>query len=159
MLQADKKLALVSPSMSLQQVKAVKEFCQTYDIDLFSLAYIDESFGDDWLKTNDVSANFSGVKELNINSAQEVFDTSLENAEVVINFDHTFLKGEALNNKRVVQFTTSNCDTPYELIFAIANFAHEGGTIINCDGIRQDFYATKYKNEIPTLVELLGELA
>ena len=159
LLQSDKKLALISPSMSLQQLKVVKEFCQMHDITLFSLAYIDESFGDDWLKTNDLSANFAGVKELNINSTKEAFDASLENAEVVINFDHTFLKREALNNKRVVQFTTSNCDTPYELIFAIANFAHERGTIINCDGIRQDFHATKYKSEIPTLVELLGELA
>jgi len=158
LLQADKKLALVSPSMSLQQLQCVKEFCQTHDIDLFSLAYIDESFGDDWLKTNDLSANFSGVKELNINSSKEEFDTSLKDAEVVINFDHYLLKRQVLNNKRVVQFTTSNCDTPYELIFAIANFAHDSGTIINCDGIRQDFYATKYKNEIPTLVELLGEL-
>lgn len=159
LLQADKKLALVSPSMSLQQLGTVKEFCQSHDIDLFSLAYIDESFGDDWLKTNDLSANFAGVKELNINSSKEAYDASLKNAEVVINFDHTYLKREALNNKRVVQFTTSNCDTPYELIFAIANFAHDSGTVINCDGIRQDFHATKYKNEIPNLVELLGELA
>ena len=158
LLQSDKKLALVSPSMSLQQLQFVKDFCQTYDMDLFSLAYIDESFGDDWLKTNDLSANFTGVKELNINSSKEEFDSSFKNAEVVINFDHDLLKRQALNNKRVVQFTTSDCDTPYELIFAIANFAHDSGTIINCDGIRQDFYATKYKNEIPTLVELLGEL-
>ncbi len=159
LLQADNKLALVSPSMSLQQLQYVKDFCQTHDIDLFSLAYIDESFGDDWLKTNDLSANFTGVKELNINSSKKEFDTSLKEAEVVINFNHDLLKRQALNNKRVVQFTTSNCDTPYELIFAIANFAHDSGTIINCDGIRQNFYATKYKNEIPTLVELLGELA
>ena len=159
LLHTDKKLALVSPSMSLQQLQSVKEFCQTYDIDLFSLAYIDESFGDDWLKTNDVSANFTGVKELNINISKEGFDTSLKDAKVVINFDHDLLKRQALNNKRVVQFTTSNCDTPYELIFAIANFAHDSGTIINCDWIRQGFNATKYKNEIPTLVELLGELA
>jgi len=83
----------------------------------------------------------------------------LKNAEVVINFDHKLLKLQALDNKRVVQFTTSNCDTPYELIFAIANFAHDSGTVINCDGIQQDFHATKYKNEIPTLVALLGEWA
>ncbi len=157
LLKADNKLALVSPSMSLQQLQSVKEFCQTYDIDLFSLAYIDESFGDNWLKTNDLSANFTGVKELNINSSEKEFYTSLKDAEVVINFDHDLLKHQALHNKRVVQFTTSNCDTHYELIFAIANFAHDSGTIINCDGIRQDFYATKYKNEIPTLIELLGE--
>jgi NADH-quinone oxidoreductase subunit G len=158
LLTMENKLALVSPSMSLQQLQSVKEFCQTYDIYLFSLAYMDESFGDDWLKTNDLSANFRGVKELNINSSKEAFETSLENAEVVINFDHDLLKHQALHHKRVVQFTTSNCDTHYELIFSIANFAHDSGTIINCDGIRQDFYATKYKNETPTLVELLGEL-
>ncbi|GIU00325.1 NADH dehydrogenase [Sulfurovum sp. TSL6] len=158
LLTMENKLALVSPSMSLQQLQSVKSFCQTYDIDLFSLAYMDENFGDDWLRTNDLSANFTGVKELNINSSKEAFETSLENAEVVINFDHDLLKHQALHHKRVVQFTTSNCDTHYELIFAIANFAHDNGTIINCDGIRQDFYATKYKSETPTLVELLGEL-
>lgn len=158
LLTMENKLALVSPSMSLQQLQRVKEFSQTYDIDLFSLAYMDESFGDDWLKTNDLSANFRGVKELNINSSKEAFETSLENAEIVINFDHDLLKQQALHHKRVVQFTTSNCHTDYELIFAIANFAHDSGTIINCDGIRQDYYATKYKSETPTLAELLGAL-
>jgi NADH-quinone oxidoreductase subunit G len=158
LLRVDKKVALVSPSMSLQQLQTVKEFCQNHNIELFSLAYIDENFGDDWLKTNDMSANFAGVKELNINSSKDDFEISLQNAKVVINFDHKLLKNRELKSKRVIHFTTSKLDSDYEFVFAIANFAHESGTVINCDGIRQDFYATKYKNEIPTLAELLGEL-
>lgn len=158
LLKEDKKLALVSPSMSLQQLQAVKSFCKNNTIELFSLAYIDDSFGDEWLRTNDMSANFSGVKELGINSDEDKFNSSLEDAHVVINFDHKYLKNRDLKSKRVAHFTTSHVDADYELIFAIADFAHDSGTIINCDGIRQDFYATKYESSNPRLVDILEEL-
>ena len=158
LLKEDKKLALVSPSMSLQQLKAVKEFCKNSKIELFSTPYIDESFGDDWLKTNDMSANFSGVKELNISTCKEDFFSSLNRVNVVINFDHNYLKRESLHDKKVVQFTTTDIQSGYELIFAIANFAHESGSVINCDGIRQEFYATKYRSNSPRLIELLEKL-
>jgi NADH-quinone oxidoreductase subunit G len=157
LLKEDRKLALISPSMSLQQLQTVKHFCINNNIELFSLAYIDESFGDDWLKTNDMSANFAGVKELNISTCKEDFFSSLEGAKVVLNFDHKYFKENNIENKKVVHFTTTNIEGDYELIFAIANFAHESGTIINCDGIRQDFYATKYRGTAPRLAEFLEE--
>ncbi|MBU1658532.1 (2Fe-2S)-binding protein [bacterium] len=158
LLRAEKKVALVSPSFSLQQLQAVKEFCKNYNIELFSLPYADESFGDDWLKTNDTSANFTGVKELNISTCQDKFNSFLESSELVVNFDHNLLKVKELENKKVISFTTSKIEIKCEAVFAIANFAHESGTIINCDGIRQDFYATKYRCEAPRLIELLEEL-
>lgn len=155
LFKAEKKVALVSPSLSLQQLQSVQIFCKNHAIELFSSAYIDESFGDDWLRTNDMSANFAGVKELHINTSKEAFESSLEKADVVINFDHKLLKDRELKNKKVIHFTSTNIKIPSEAVFAIANFAHESGTIINCDGIRQDFYATKYESEAPRLSELL----
>ncbi len=158
LFKAEKKVALVSPSLSLQQLQSVQIFCKNHEIELFSLSYIDENFGDEWLRTNDMSANFAGVQELQINSSKKAFESSLENADVVINFDHKLLKNQELKNKKVIHFTTTNIKIPNEAVFAIANFAHESGTIINCDGIRQDFYATKYKSEERRLAELLEEL-
>ncbi len=156
LLKTEKKVALVSPSFSLEQLQAVKEFCQKQAIELFSLQYIDESFGDNWLKSNDRSVNFAGVKELNINTSKEEFESSLKSAEVVINFDHIFLKDKESEDKKIVHFSSSKCQSG--TVYAIANFAHENGTLINCDGIRQEFYATKYKSEAPRLTELLEEL-
>ncbi len=156
LLHVKKKVALASPSLSLEQLQAIQEFCQKYKVALFSLPYIDESFGDDWLKTNDRSANFAGVKELLISTCQDDFENSLKDANLVINFDHTFLKNQAFTDKQVVHFSTTKCD--YGTVYAIANFAHENGTLINCDGLRQEFYATKYRGETPRLVELLEEL-
>jgi len=158
LLKEDKKVALISPSMSLQQLKFVKDFCQNRSIELFSTAYIDENFADEWLRTNDKSSNFAGVKKLGINSCEDEFFNSLKSAEVVLNFNHKYLKENKIETKRVVQFTTTDVDIGYELVFAIANFAHESGTVINCDGIRQDFYATKYRDNTPRLIELLEEL-
>lgn len=158
LLQDDKILALVSPSMSLQQLKSVQDFCKNHSIELFSLSYIDEGFGDDWLKTNDMSANLAGVKELNISTCEDDFNASLQNAEVVLNFDHKHLKEKKIEKKRVVHFTTTKLQSSYELVFAIANFAHESGTLINCDGIRQEFYATRHRGAAPRLSELLGEI-
>lgn len=157
-LKEEKKVALVSPSFSLQQLDAVKQFCQSHNIELFSLPYVDESFGDDWLRTNDRSANFTAVKELNISTNKDDCEASLMGAEVIINFDHNMLKNIEFDNKKIIHFTTSNVKNKYEQLFIIANFAHESGTLINCDGIRQDFYATKYKSETPRLIELLEEL-
>ncbi|MFA6195847.1 MAG: 2Fe-2S iron-sulfur cluster-binding protein [Sulfurimonas sp.] len=168
LLKTEKKVALASPSLSLEQLQAIKEFCEKNSIELFSLPYIDENFGDDWLKTNDRSANFAGVKELQISTCQNDFDNSLKNANLVINFDHNLLKfhmrGErmrgstlgVLEDKQLLHFSTSKCE--YGTVYAIANFAHENGTLINCDGIRQEFYASKYRGETPRLVELLEEL-
>lgn len=155
-LNVDKKVALVSPSLSLQQLQAVKGFCENHTIALFSLAYTDENFGDEWLKTNDISANFAGVKECQISTSQEEFDKSLENANLILNFDHRFLKDKDFTDKKVIHFSTTKCE--YGIVYAIANFAHENGTLINCDGIRQDFYSTKYQGETPTLNELLEAL-
>lgn len=155
-LKVDKKVALVSPSLSLQQLQAVKEFCENHTITLFSLAYTDENFGDDWLKTNDISANFAGVQECHISTSQAEFEKSLKTANLVLNFDHKFLKENHLTDKKVIHFSTSPC--AYGSVYAIANFAHENGTLINCDGIRQNFYATKYPSNTPTLNELLEAL-
>lgn len=158
LLELDKKVALISPSLSLEQLEGVKLFCEQNRIELFSLAYIDSEFGDDWLRTNDVSANFSGVKELKINSDEDEFEKSLESSELVINFDHRHLKYRNLGNKNVVQFTSSNMKKDKGLIFSFANFAHDSGTLVNCDGIRQTFNATKYRDVNPTLLELLSEI-
>ncbi len=155
LFKSEKKVALVSPSFTLQQLQSVQLFCKNHEIELFSLPYIDEKFGDDWLKTNDRSANFAGVKELFISVNQDDFENSLKDANLIINFDHTLLKEREIKGKKVIHFTTTNIEIPSEATFAIANFAHENGTIINCDGIRQEFYATKYKSEAPRLTELL----
>lgn len=156
LLKADKKVALVSPSLSLEQLHGVKSFCKQNSIELFSLAYIDDLFGDDWLKTNDTSSNFTGVKELEINTDKDEFDSFFKNAHVVINFDHKLLKKEL--DKKSIQFTSSDIHVDADAIFSFANFAHDSGTLINCDGIRQTFKATKYRDNYPTLLELLKEL-
>ena len=158
LLKVEKKIAIASPSLSLEQLQGIKEFCETYKIRLFSLAYIDMNFGDEWLKTNDVSANFAGVKELEINTKEDEFNLALEDAQVVINFDYKYLRQKDLSNKKVVDFTSSKSQIEHEFIFAFADFAHDGGSIINCDGIKQRFDATKYKSIHPLLLDLLEEL-
>ncbi len=154
LLNIENKLALASPSLSCEQLDVIKEFCSLYKINLFSLPYIDESFGDSWLKTTDKSANLNGVKELNINTDEKEFLEALKDTSLVINFDHNYFKENTIN-KKLVQFTTTNIQNDYDLIFPIANFAHDSGTIINCDGIKQQFYSTKYRSEYPSLIDVL----
>lgn len=156
LLKTDKKMALVSPSLSLQQLQAVKLFCENHTIALFSLPYTDENFGDDWLRTNDMSANLAGVLECHISTSKEEFEKSLNIATLILNFDHKFLKDKDYADKKVIHFSSSKCEDG--VVYAIANFAHEDGTLINCDGIHQDFYATKYPSGTPKLNELLEEL-
>ncbi len=158
LLSIEKKVALASPSLSYEQLEAIQELCRLKEIELFSLPYTDENFKDDWLKTDDRSANFGSVVELGINHDEDELFGSLMDAELIINFDYTSLREIELLNKRIVDFTTSISKEGAELVYTFANFAHESGTLINCDGIKQKFFATKYKAATPRLVNLLAEL-
>ena len=157
LLKIENKIALVSPSLTNEQIESVVNFCKNENIKLFSLQYFDENFGDDWLKTNDKSANFYTIKELEINTDEKEFQYELHVAELVINFDHNYLKSKELN-KKLVHFTSSTCSHNYELIYKIRNFAHENGTIVNKDGIKQTIKATKYLEDTNSLLEILEEL-
>jgi len=154
----DKKIALASASLSWEQLDSIKSFCQKNDIELFSLPYIDDSFGDDWLKTNDMSANFNSVKKLEISYDEKRFQDVLKDSDLILNFDHKYFKNENKSDKTLVQFTTTSCSENYDLIFPIANFAHDTGHVINCDGIKQKFFSTKFRGEQITLTQLLEEL-
>jgi len=158
LLNEDKKLALVSPSLSCEQLQVINEYCKEKNIELFSLQYFDEKFGDDFLRTNDKSANFYTVKELKINTKKEEFFKSLEKAKIVINFDHSYLKTKELEQKKLIQFTSISCEDNYDLVYGFANFAHDSGSIVNCDGIKQVYKATKFSDNNPRLVDLLGDL-
>ncbi|MBU1989309.1 (2Fe-2S)-binding protein [bacterium] len=158
LLKEDKKLALASPSLSLEQLQAIQTLCQTHNIKLFCLAYYDESFGDGWLKTNDKSANLASVKKLGICTCQEEFDAALQEAELILNFDHTLLKHQEFGNKKSVQFTSTHLPPACGYCFGFANFAHDTGTLINCEGITQKFYATRFRDKNPSLSELLEQL-
>jgi len=156
-LNDEKKIALVSPSFSCEQLQGVYDFCKDKKISLFSLKYYDDNFGDEWLKTNDMSSNFASIQNLDISTNKEDFLASIADSNIVINFDHKYLKTKYLQDKRVIQFTSSSCEKNYELVYAIANFAHDSGSIINCDGLRQEFYSTKFTDKNPRLLELLEE--
>lgn len=157
LLQSQNKLALASPSLSLEQLQAIQEFCHNENITLFSLPMIDESFGDDWLKTNDKSANLQGVRALNIALCSESdFEASLKEATLIINFEHPFLKQREFSEKKLLHFSSSKCKSG--TLFGIANFAHENGTLINCDGVKQQFFSTQHKSKAPRLIELLEAL-
>jgi len=158
LLDGDSNLALVSPSLSNEQLESVLEFCKSKNITLFSLQYFDKNFGDNWLKTDDKSANFFTVQKLAINTNKDEFEEALVKAKLVINFDHEYLKSIQINAEKLVQFTSTSCENNYDLVYAISNFAHEGGTIVNKDGISQKFKSTKFKDHTSSLVKLLGGL-
>lgn len=151
------KVALVSPSLTNEQLESVVDFCKTKDIKLFSKQYYDNTFGDEWLKTNDKSANFYTVKRLGINIDEDEFDKAIDEAELLINFDHDYLKTRELD-KKLVHFTSTTCTNNYELVYKIRNFAHEDGTVVNCDGMHQSIKSTKYLDGTNSLTDILGVL-
>lgn len=137
---SSRTVALSSASLSLEQLAAVATFCEKNSIDLFSLGEQDPSFGDDWLRQSDRSANSASAALLGINSDEEAFREALEGATLAINFNHPLLM-ESLPNKNVITFsdTTAPDETSSTLLFPFAPYAMDEGSLINCDARLQRF--------------------
>merc|ERR1711879_21619 len=79
-------LFVLDPNMSLEEMTNVKNFAKAVNANVtgYSPQYIDEKFGDDYLKKNDKSANRAAFKELDISEDEKEFKKLLDEATLVV---------------------------------------------------------------------------
>ena len=138
-----KKLFLVGPNLCLEEMQNIKAFADATQSNIsgYSPQYIDETFGDDYLKNNDKSANRASFKEASISEDEEEFKKYLEAASLVVVFDNTYFDENIslLANKKVISCFANKTKTieQSDVAIPIASFYEKYGTYINEDGIKQ----------------------
>ncbi|PHR55137.1 MAG: NADH-quinone oxidoreductase subunit G [Arcobacter sp.] len=160
-------LLIVSPSLSLEELTVIQVISKRFDLEVFAYAqgYEDKSFGDDWLRSSDKSANLASVKKLDIKNSKDKLVRALECTGLVINFNHhSFLNTNPIDqallvHKKEIHFASHSFDNcrHNELLLPISSYSENEGCLINEDGILQRFEAGLC-NEKKSLLELLHNI-
>jgi NADH-quinone oxidoreductase subunit G len=136
-------LILVSPMLSLEELKYLKEYALKIKANISAYApyYQDDSFKDDILKTSDRSPNQNGVKELDIDSSKQYFEDSLKTSDTIIVCENNYFEDDKnqnlLNDKQSIGLFSHIQKVSYDILEPIKSFYEKDGTYINIDGISQ----------------------
>ncbi|XPV69169.1 MAG: 2Fe-2S iron-sulfur cluster-binding protein [Halarcobacter sp.] len=138
-----KILFVLDPSLSLEEMQNVKNLASIIKADITGYAphSFDESFGDDYLRKSDKSANRAAFKELEISEDEEHFNSSLKAASAVVILGNNYFDNnlKLLDGKKVVSCFSHNCETltKSDIVIPTASFYEKSGTYINFEGIKQ----------------------
>ena len=131
--QHDPIIVLADASLYTEELEALIQFSDAIGATLHAPleAYIDEAFGDDWLKSPMRAANAEGVRRLGIDTTLPSFDDNT----LVINVNHPDAPDTA---RRVDLLIHRPQGEPGALLtLPIAPFVQRSGHLINEDGIEQ----------------------
>ncbi len=169
--QSSKKVFLVSPSSSLEQMIAVKNLADQTGATLsgYSDGYIKSGDGDDYLIQDDKAANRAGLVLLGIDTDKSNFDAAVREADLLVNFNNSLActtdvdgLNALLDTCKLATVSTHNDFVAEKAVITVptASFSEYAGTIVNCDNILQVFGKAVEKNEplddITAIVGLLG---
>ena len=161
-------LFVLSANLSYEEMINLKNLSSKLDAPIsgYSPNTIEESFADDYLKTADKTTNRAAFKELQIDESKEYFETSLNNANLVIIVENNYFDTnyKLLENKKVISLFSHNCETinHSDIAIPVASFYEKSGTYINIDGIKQKMISKMNKNNpketITTIIEHLKSM-
>ena len=161
-------LFVLSANLSIEEMQNVKNLAAKLNLDVsgYSPNTFDESFADDYLKTNDRTANRAAFKELQIDESKEYFDEKLNKASLVIIVENSYFENNAnlLENKKVISLFSHHCMTiaSSNIAIPVASFYEKSGTYININGIKQKVISKMNKNNpmqsITTVIEHLKSM-
>ncbi len=158
-------LFVLGSNLSYEEMLNIKNLALKLNarISGYSPNTFDESFKDNYLRTNDKTANRTSFKELEIDETKEYFETSLNNSSLVIIVENTYFDNnqKLLENKKVISFFShKNSTIEYSNIaIPIASFYEKSGTYINKDGIKQKVISKINKNNpMQTITSIIEHL-
>ena len=161
-------LFVLSANLSIEEMQNVKNLASKLNVDVsgYTPNTFDESFADDYLRTNDRTANRAAFKELQIDESKEYFDEKLNKASLVIIVENSYFENNAnlLENKKVISLFSHHCMTIgySNVAIPVASFYEKSGTYININGIKQKVISKMNKNNpmqsITTVIEDLKSM-
>jgi NADH-quinone oxidoreductase subunit G len=169
--QAKKTVFLVSPNCSLEQMRAIQIFAAASNATLsgFSDGLIKNGDGDDFLIKDDKSANRAAFALLGLECSKAGFMAAVEGADLLVSFQNDLsLSLSAAEMEQLLGKTKFVAIGSYangftakaSIIFPVASYSEDTGSIINSENIVQRYEAAVIKNK-PALnlihaVNLLG---
>ncbi len=158
-------LFVLSPNLSIEEMQNVNNLASKLQAKVsgYSPDTYDETFGDDYLRNNDKTANRNAFKELEINQNEDVFKKSLDESKLVIIVDNNYFdkNSDLLKDKKVISMFSHNCETIKDsnIAIPIASFYEKSGTYINVDGIKQKVVSKmKRNNQMGTVTSVIENL-
>jgi NADH-quinone oxidoreductase subunit G len=158
-------LFVLSPNLSIEEMQNVKNLASKLNFDLsgYSPNTYDENFGDDYLRTNDKSANRASFKELNIDESKEYFEEKLNKSSLVIIVENNYFENHTklIENKKVISLFSHHCLTIgySNIAIPVASFYEKSGTYINSNGIKQKVISKMNKNNpMETITSVIEHL-
>ena len=158
-------LFVLGSNLSYEEMLNIKNLALKLNarISGYSPNTFDESFKDDYLRTNDKTANRTSFKELEIDETKEYFETGLNNSSLVIIVENTYFDNnqKLLENKKVISFFShKNSTIEYSNIsIPIASFYEKSGTYINKDRIKQKVISKINRNNpMQTITSIIEHL-
>ena len=129
-------ILLVSPNSSLEELYTLQQIATKYNIPIsgYSDSYVGNS--DEWLILSDKSANRKSLQILDIDTSLEYINN--QNKKYILAIDTI----QDVPNKQILRITTKH-------------FSKKDGTIINSDGIIQEYSSNIVSSEL-SLLELLA---
>ena len=158
-------LFVLGSNLSYEEMLNIKNLALKLNAKIsgYSPNTFDESFKDDYLRTNDKTANRTSFKEIEIDETKEYFDVSLNNSSLVVIIENSYFDSneKLLENKKVISlFSHKNSTIEYSNIaIPIASFYEKSGTYINKDGIKQKVISKINKNNpMQTITSIIEHL-
>lgn len=161
-------LFVLSANLSYEEMSNINNLASKINAKVsgYSPDTYDENFKDDYLRTNDRTANRASFKEIGIDETEEFFNKSLKESSTVVIVDNNYFenRSELLNGKKVVSLFSHHCLTiSYSNIaIPISSFYEKSGTYINCEGVKQKVVSQMNKNEpmetVTSIIEHLKEM-
>ncbi|MCP4970171.1 MAG: 2Fe-2S iron-sulfur cluster binding domain-containing protein [Arcobacter sp.] len=145
-------LFVLDPNLSLEEMKNTKSLSNVLKANITGYApqYIDESFGDDYLKKNDRSANRAAYKHLDINEEKNDFDALIADASLVVILGNNYFDNniDLLKDKKVISCFSHKCETisKSDVAIPMSSFYEKSGTYMNFSGIQQKVISKMKKN-------------
>ena len=161
-------LFILGANLSYEEMSNVKNLASKLNAKVsgYSPDTFDESFGDNYLRTNDKTANRNSFKELEIDETKEYFDASLNNSSLIVIIENSYFNTneKLLENKKVISLFShkNNTINISNIAIPVASFYEKSGTYINEDGIKQKMISKISKDTpfetITTIIENLKSM-
>ena len=142
---------VIDANLYSEEIEAILAFAKEINASVYSPldVYVDESFKDDLLKSANRAANYKTIEILNIDT------NNPKSNGLIINFNHP----QEFKADSHINFFTHKCDSD-DLVFPIAAFSENSGTLTNEDGIVQKCEKAVSRNmPIPTTIESLLKIS
>lgn len=142
---------VIDANLYNEEIEAILVFAKEINASVYSPldVYEDESFKDDMLKSANRAANYKTIERLNIYTDQPKL------SGLVINFNHP----EEFEAEAHINFFTHRRESD-GLVFPIAVFSENSGTLTNEDGIVQKCVKAVSRNyPVPTIIESLVRIS